>query len=166
MTKYATAMLQTWDDSAVATTDWRVPKRVELPHTATTTPRSEEVAIWIRGPLPEWFERARDALNTLSALPPNWNSYTARQVNVNAVTDAVRLLVAIMDDSKPLPTFVPTSNGGVLLEWHTASADLEVAILPNRRGHVVFEKMNQDPVEFEGLPQEFAEPLKTFLKDI
>ena len=167
MTRYPTAMLQTWDDSVAVSTTARVPRRVDSSHTATTTPiPSQGISIWVSDTLPKWFELARDALIELYALPPNWNSYSARRIDITAVTDAVGLLMAAMDDGKPLPTFVPVASGGVLLEWHTMSADLEVTVLPNRRANIVFEKVNEAPIEVQGLAQEVAAPLKAFLQQI
>jgi hypothetical protein len=169
MARYATA-LQTWDDDdAVATTAWQGIGPSESAETATTTPmKAQEVAVFIRGTarLPRWFQVAQDSLNELSALPLNWNSYSARQIGVGAVTDAVELLSAVMEDDKPLPTFVPTVAGGVLLEWHTANADLEVTVRPTGRAHVVFERAGEDPLEVEGLPQEVVSRLRTFLQNV
>lgn len=169
MGNYAAATFDMWDRPFGAATDWRSPARRGPIGTATTTPReSNEISIYIKGAalLPKWFEMARDALNAMSALPADWNSYAARQIDPVAVTGAVEILLAIMEDKTPLPTFVPVSNGGVLLEWHTLAADLEAAVLPNGRAHVVFEKVGSEPTEIEGLPQEVMGPLKVFLQAI
>jgi hypothetical protein len=169
MGNYAAATLDVWDRGFGAATDWRPPNKRNLVGTATTTPReSNEVSIYIKGAaiLPRWFEMARDALNAISALPADWNSYAAQQIEPTAVTGAVEILLAIMGDGTPLPTFVPVANGGVLLEWHTANADLEIAVLPNGRAHVVFEKAGAEVIEKEGLPQELVGQLKAFLQGI
>jgi len=169
MAKYAAATIDMWDYDGGATTAWQQAPRPKPAVTATTTPTpAQEVSIWIKSAvqLPKWFEKARDALNALSALPANWNSYAALQIDVEAVTGAVELLLGVMDENKPLPTFVPVSHGGVLLEWHTAAADLEIGILPSGRIHVVFEKADAEPIELEGLPQEIMEPVRGFLQAI
>lgn len=169
MAKYAAATIDMWDYDGGATTAWQQAPRPKPAITATTTPTpAQEVSIWIRSAvqLPKWFEIARDALNALSALPANWNSYAALQIDVEAVTGAVELLLGVMDENKPLPTFVPVSHGGVLLEWHTAAADLEITILPSGRIHVVFEKADAEPIELAGLPQELMEAVRGFLQAI
>jgi hypothetical protein len=168
MAKYAALTVDNWDRGLGASTEW--PRAVVRPWravAATTTPTpAQEISIWITGAIfPRWLETARAALNALSALPANWNSYAARQIDVGAVTGAAELLLAVMEDDTPLPTFVPIANGGVLLEWHTAAADLEVAVLPTGRTHVVFEKGNT-PVEVEGLSQEVTGSVKAFLQEI
>lgn len=169
MARYGAAALRAWDYAdPVATTAFRIARPPQT-NTATTTPApAQEVSIFVRGGmLPRWFEMARDSLNALSALPVNWNSYTARLIGVDAVTNTVELLSAVMDDDGPLPTFVPVAHGGVLLEWHTMAADLEVTVLPNGRVRVVFERTGEDPLEpFEGLPQEVAADLKALVQNL
>jgi len=169
MASYAAATLDVWDRGFGAATDWLSPPKLRPTGTATTTrPESNEVSIYIKGAtrLPKWFEIARDALNAISALPADWNSYTARQVEFTAVAGAVEILLAVMEEDTLLPTFVPVANGGVLLEWHTSTADLEVTALPNGRARIVFEKVGGDAIEIEGLPQELMGKLKAFLREI
>lgn len=170
MPKYAAATVDMWDRGFGAATELLLPTRPKPgATTTTTTPReSKEVSIYIRGAalLPKWFEMARDALNAIAALPAGWNSYAAKEIDFVAVTGAVEVLLAVMDEKTPLPTFVPVANGGVLLEWHTLAADLEVAVLPNGRVQVAFEKVEAAPVEIEGLPQETVERVKAFLQQI
>jgi hypothetical protein len=158
-----------WDRRYGTAAEWVSP----VPHrpitTATTTPpQPNEVAIYVKGfaRVPKWFEVAREALNVLSALPANWNSYAAKELDVAAVTGAVQLLVGVMSENTPLPTFVPVPNGGVLLEWHTHTVDLEVSVLPSGRMHVFCERAGQDPIEFEGLPQEKIGQLKGLIQGI
>jgi hypothetical protein len=169
MAKYATATVDMRDGAGWGATTALRTRSGGTAFAATTTPtRTKEVSIWIKGgvQLPKWFEVAREALNEVSALPANWNSYAAREIQVGAVTGAVELLLAVMDERKPLPTFVPVPNGGVLLEWHTAAGDLEVTVLPAGRMHVVFEKAGVQPVEAEGLPQELMGRVRAYLEQI
>lgn len=70
---------------------------------------------------PPWFEVQ---LQELADLPPNWNSYRARPIDARAIA-AVRALL----ETKPF--IVPTSMGGVQLEWHTPHGDYELEIGPN-----------------------------------
>jgi len=168
MAKYAALTVESWDRGLGASTNWPSAPRIRPAPAATTTPTAaQEISIWIKGAtFPKWLEMARAALNALSALPANWNSYAARQIDVGAVTGAAELLLAVMEDDTPLPTFVPIANGGVLLEWHTSKADLEVSVLPNGCTHVVFEKGINAPVEVEGLSQEVTSSVKAFVQQI
>lgn len=170
MARYATATVNMSDREAGVATAWYSPApRFRSFETATTTPsQSKKISIYIQGAalLPKWFELARDGLTAILALPANWNSYAAREIEITAVTGAVELLLAVMSDTTPLPTFVPLANGGVLLEWHTLAADLEATALPNGRAQIVFEAVDEEPVEIEGLPQEVTGQLKAFLQRI
>src|SRR5258706_15557831 len=100
MSRYAAATVDMWDQGFGAAPDlvWRPrPKSVA---SATTTPReTKEVSIYIKGAtiLPKWFEMAHDALNTIAALPADWNSYNAKEIDFIAVTGAVEVLLGIMD---------------------------------------------------------------------
>ena len=76
------------------------------------------------------------------------------------------VLLAVMGEKTPLPTFVPVANGSVLLEWHTDAADLEITVLPSGRTHVVFQKADGEPTEFEGLPQEVTTRIAEFIREI
>lgn len=168
MSNFAAATLDVWDRGFGAATDWVSSARLRPIETATTTPReSDAVSVYIKGAarLPKWFEMARDALNAISALPANWNSYAARQVEFVSVKGAVEIMLAVMGENTPLPTFMPVANGGVLFEWHTITSDLEVTVLPNGRAHVVFEKVGSEPVDIEGLPQELMGRVKAFLQE-
>ncbi len=136
----------------------------------TTTPREpKRLSIYFRGAtvLPKWFEVARDALVAILALPAGWNSYAAKAIDFSAVAAAVEVLLGVMEEKTPLPTVVPVPSGGVLLEWHTMAADLEVRVMPNGRVQVAFEKVNEEPRDpVEGLSQEVLAPLKAFLQEI
>lgn len=171
MPRYAAATIDLSDPGWSATTASQYPPRMTPAGAAATTAATstqEKVAIWIKGAirLPKWFETARAALNALSALPVNWNSYGAREIDTEALTGAVGILLAVMGERTPLPTFVPVANGGILLEWHTATADLEITVLSSGRTHVVFEKADGEPVEFEGLPQEVTVRVAELLREI
>lgn len=166
---YATAMLDMWEGSFGAATDTLIAPR-PAPAAATTTISREgkEVSIYIRGTtiLPKWFETARNALNTIAALPSGWNSYSSREIHPDAVASAVQILLEIMGEDTALPTFVPVPNGGILLEWHTQTADLEIEVMTNGRVRADLDKVGAPPAEVEGLPQELAAELKALLLQI
>lgn len=172
MPSYA-ATVDVWDrGSGAATAElWPAPPELAKASGATTiTPRdTKRLSIYFRGTtvLPKWFEVARDALVAILALPAGWNSYAAKAIDFSAVTSAVEVLLGVMDEKTPLPTVVPVSSGGVLLEWHTMNADLEVRVMPNGRVRVTFERVNEEPREpVEGLTQEVLSPLQAFLREI
>jgi hypothetical protein len=72
-----------------------------------------------------------DRMRSFLDLPEGWDSYGARPVNESTFRTAAQILcVTAIKDVVP-PSVVPTSGGGVQLEWHTVNADLEFTIEPN-----------------------------------
>jgi hypothetical protein len=75
----------------------------------------------------------------LLRLPQNWNSYGAGPIQSAAVAAALRFLGQTMHPETPAPAVVPTSQGGVQLEWHAGEIDLEVRVSPSGEINVVYE---------------------------
>jgi len=65
-------------------------------------------------------------LEKLLQLEPNWDTYGGSQIDPKCVAAALNLLSNILLDSTALPSVVPTSRGGLQLEWHACGADLEI----------------------------------------
>ena len=86
-----------------------------------------------------WLLPTAKALCELLALPADWDSYGALPVKPSRVFAALELLLGIMGDDSPKPSVVPTSRGGVQLEWHMGGIDLEIEVLSSLRFHVAFE---------------------------
>lgn len=63
---------------------------------------------------------------SLLGLKPGWDSYKARAINLACVNAAVDLLGKLPPHLKK-PHVVPLVTGGVQLEWHTRSYELEIA---------------------------------------
>jgi len=79
-----------------------------------------------------WAPSVAHALRQLRDLPPGWDSYGAHRVQEGAVHSAFEILWAIADDPQlPQPSIVPTSAGGLQIEWHRPGVDLELEIAPN-----------------------------------
>ena len=71
----------------------------------------------------------------LRNLLKNWNSYGAvpvREENIEFVLQ--QLFPVLLASSLPVPAVIPTSTGGIQLEWHGLSYDLEVEI--EKPGHI------------------------------
>jgi hypothetical protein len=81
--------------------------------------------------IPAWVLSTSQAMAELLQLPAGWNSYHARPVKLSSVQSALELLNRIMTDPTPAPDVVPTSPGGVQLEWHTTEIDVEITIPPS-----------------------------------
>lgn len=77
---------------------------------------------------PKWFFPLLFQISELGNLSFNWNSYGALPVNPETALSALTLLLRVLTPSDPNPTVVPTSRGGVLIEWHDCGIDLEVEL--------------------------------------
>ena len=74
-------------------------------------------------------------LAALATLPDGWDSYGARPI-APAATEEARRLLWLMDDPSQAPSVVPTSRGGVQLEWahpHGLGSEVEIEIGPDGR---------------------------------
>lgn len=98
-----------------------------------------KVILELQGQPPGWIEPTLKALGQLLTLPPNWDSYDARPVDLANVWAAWQLLAATLRDDSPPPAVVPTNDGGVQVEWHTQGIDLEIIVATPRPWYVSFE---------------------------
>ena len=122
---------------------WQIQHAVDNPYTAS-------IVVRITGSLPRWVIPATDRLTHLSKLQQNWDSYGASPVSTQAITFAIQVMNEIMAERTPLPTIVPTADGGVQLEWHLAGIDLEVEVSSEGILSVLYEDAaDQQPWEEE-----------------
>jgi hypothetical protein len=96
-----------------------------------------EMVVTIPGSLPPSILPTLDAIGQLLNLPQNWDSYGARSIDPSCVGAALNLMLGVLRHDTPPPSVVPTSQGGVQLEWHTRGIDLEIEfVTPSRlRGY-------------------------------
>ena len=109
--------------------------------------------VTLAGDPPAWLRPTLEAMAELLELPENWNSYGARPIDPAALAWALELLGSTMNPETPAPTLVPTSGGGVELEWHTRGIDLEVHAVPPRGIYFYCEDHvtgSEDEQELEG----------------
>ena len=88
---------------------------------------------------PRWEAQTAERLRRLMELPPGWDSYGASPVDGSIVGYTQQILSRVMDEATPLPQIVPTSTGGIQLEWHQQGIDLEVEVTGPYRCRVSFE---------------------------
>ncbi len=86
-----------------------------------------------------WFEPTANAIVRLLELQQGWDSYGAAQVDQSLANATLKLLVDVLGDDMPVPSVVPTSAGGIQVEWHIAGIDLEIETLSRHRFAVYFE---------------------------
>jgi len=112
--------------------------------------------------VPRWFEGVERKLMSFVNLEANWNSYGARPVHESVARAASDLLRQLVRPSATEPAVVPTSGGGVQIEWHTRSLDLEIELASVGRLSAAFE----DRASGEEWEQEFSTDLGLLVKAI
>jgi hypothetical protein len=122
--------------------------RIEFhPHGQGT--QSHDIDLW-------WLKEVGDRLQTLVALPANWNSHGARRVTVQAVRTALVVLVNVMAANSRMPTIVPTVRGGLQLEWHGGGIDLEIEVDHTGGGAEVAFEDTETEIELDEPLTDFA----------
>lgn len=80
---------------------------------------------------PGWLYPLLKQLQELLQLGRNWDSYGGCPIEPKAVEVALRIAGDVLSAEASPPTVVPTSQGGVQLEWHANGIDLEIAVSPS-----------------------------------
>ncbi|MHB1034035.1 MAG: hypothetical protein ACYC35_11660 [Pirellulales bacterium] len=93
--------------------------------------------------LPQWFGDLLERITELGNLEENWDSYGARPIDPRCAVATADLLLSLLDATTPKPFIVPTTRGGIQLEWHRAGADLEIRIESPARWNVYFEDQRE-----------------------
>jgi len=86
-----------------------------------------------------WQVELLGRIGRLLELPSNWDSYGARPVSRDFLRYALEVLRVIMRPGTPLPALIPTSLGGIQIEWHTRGIDLEIRVQSTSQIHVSYE---------------------------
>lgn len=92
-----------------------------------------EIVVETDGDPPAWLEPTIYALCSLLKLEDGWDSYEGQSINPNCVKASLELASTVLRDDSPNPSVVPTSRGGIQLEWHTGGVDLEVEFVSPSR---------------------------------
>ena len=88
------------------------------------------VVVEVTGDEPNWLFSTLDKLQAVSSLPENWDSYGGAPTTFEATLAALNFIARYLSEQAKEPTIVPATNGGIQLEWHRHSGDLEVAFSP------------------------------------
>lgn len=123
--------------SATQPSPWRSNSALSVSETITPRPRkalwpgNREITLEVSRNLRErpWFHPTLTRMLMLLALDHNWNGYGERAVHEAAVKRAIDVLDVVGVDG-PRPDVVPTSGGGVQLEWAGGGCEIEVEIPP------------------------------------
>ena len=91
------------------------------------TARADVLRLWDAHRAAPARETAHATLDRFASLKDNWDSYGALAPTQLAINSAHRLLGATMHE----PAVVPTSEGGVQVEWHCNGTEIELRIRPD-----------------------------------
>lgn len=95
-------------------------------------------------PDPAWVAPTKEAMRRLSLLRDNWDTYGDPRIDPAILHAASSMLQDLMRSETPAPSVVPTSRGGVQLEWHVKGIDLEVEFFTPVSLHTLFEDHRTD----------------------
>jgi hypothetical protein len=98
--------------------------------------------------MPGWLRPTLESIAPLLKLQAGWDSYGGQPIDQRVVKTAIEVLFSVMADDSPVPAIVPTSSGGLQLEWHRGGSDLEIMLAPS--GEAIFDFENASGEEIEG----------------
>ncbi len=104
---------------------------------------------------------ARSQIRPLLDLPPDWDSYGGLPIDKQSADFATALLIYLGNRYVEPPSVVPTSKGGVSLEWYSPTLEVGFEVRPGPRGHPqlsIFYSNDATGVEWEDEYAEGAAP--------
>lgn len=72
------------------------------------------------------IEKLQSDLMAFARLAPNWDSYGAPRISMDAIGAALETLPELLTTGVPFPHLAPTPRGGIQAEWHQGLRSLEV----------------------------------------
>lgn len=110
-------------DSELAGTAQILPPRFDRPRLAGLNTTTIGAPKWDK-----WESAVLQEVLRLTELKRGWDSYNAHPIRWDAALFALLILRNVMQATTPVPQIVPSSVGGVQLEWHERNIDLELHI--------------------------------------
>lgn len=114
--------------------------------------------------VPDWLDGLAGQVGELSTLRPGWDGHRGLPIDHGSLRKAWELLLHLTPWVQVPPSLVPTSTGGVVLEWHRGGIDLEVQFPPKGDAEVSFESEAGD--EFDGPLDQWAAHLPIVISTI
>ncbi len=112
--------------------------------------RGGKLVVQGTGKEPVWLRRVLESVAELLALEYGWDSYAAPQISPDAVVDAIRILLELADTIEiEIPVIVPTTRGGIQLEWQRPGVVVELEVNPGAQPSLLVEH-TQGGEDFEG----------------
>ncbi len=131
------------------TEDNRVRVNLTLP--------TKELVIEVPQEDQDWLYSTLHGLQRISKLSANWDSYGSAPITDDAIVGALCAIVGLLEHLNhelPPPAIVPTSRGGIQLEWHRGGGDIEINVTPERAfSAFTFNPRTEESVEFQSIGQ-------------
>jgi hypothetical protein len=105
----------------------------QLTDTVTTGHQSLHRRVRVpNGAEPPWWPAAVERFRELLALEHGWDTYSAPRIDRGVVDQAILFAWKFGPGISTAPWIVPTSLGGLQLEWHEDDRAVEVAFNPGQ----------------------------------
>jgi hypothetical protein len=136
--------------SATANASVTIPKQPQ-----TAYPRFYQQ--YFAEPERRWQFEVQTQLLKYIQMKQGWNGYSAPAPNKDTAEFALVILNKIMRSLTPIPHVVPSSSGGIQLEWHEKDVDLELHVSAPYEFEMWFRdhRQKQPPISLE-LSSDFA----------
>lgn len=134
--------------TALSARDWYIPPASQ---SAYATPGQSYLQVAGRsewGTAPTWLSDAVARITYLQSLGDGWDGYGSSGVNPRLAKAVGSFLSKPLWASTPIPRIVPTSDGGLAVEWRGSGATLELEFDP--RGNVDIYVSDSTGTEWEG----------------
>jgi len=126
---------------------WHIPAKPYI--------KGHTLYIQPRGVYPVWLGSVVDQLDHLLNLGENWDSYGSCTIDLSVVERVIRFLGQVLDDESVNPDIVPTSEGGIQLEWDYRDKELELEFRPSGDYVVFFLDPHNHDEEARELEEEY-----------
>ena len=90
-----------------------------------------KVGVEFDGYEPSWLYPILKQIKSLDQLPPDWDSYGGAALTFEAALASLDFLTRYLPEPAVEPSIVPSSTGGLQLEWHRNAGDMEVTFSPD-----------------------------------
>jgi hypothetical protein len=100
----------------------------------------------------KWQIEVQQRLFKLTQLPQGWDGYSASPIRRDTGFFALEVLNKIVRGRTPIPQVVPSSVGGIQLEWHEKNIDLELHIVEPYKAELWFQdhsRPQEEPVSVD-----------------
>lgn len=132
--------------------------------TFDVTLSSSKIRIELFGEETDWLYSTLQAMQQISVLPANWDSYGSQRIQDAAIVGAMQLLAVTLNPNGVAPMVVPTSVGGLQLEWHQDGFDIEVEFSPTGAASAyLYDYQKDDAWEADRMSPEAAQRIAATL---